>query len=732
MTTDARRSFAPRVAAALLPLALAVACSETTPAVDPFADLRAEAAAPRGPLAPRSTAAAAEGGPIGAGAARPPVRGFVRRGRDGALGAPGGGSDLAAGGGGEFTVNFENAPMADVVRAMLEDGLGASYVLDPAVSGMVTIRTNAPLSRAQILPTLEEILRLNDAALVESAGVLRVIPREAVGLTAPLMTADSIAQRGLTTRVTPLRHVSVEDVRGVLEQFAPVAGALSYDANRNLVFSIGSSAEQRTIADLIALLDVNALAGRSVALVPLRSGDPEGVTGELDAIFAERGGRTPRLRFVPVERMSAVLVIAENPRLLDEALPVLQGLDQGADTLMQIHVMPVENREAAEMAQVLGAAFGVRATVTRAARAGGLAPGLTPSAAGAAPDAAAFAAEAEGGAAAAADIGGGGIGGGIDIGGATPTRGVARLSADEGSNAIIALADADGARRLRAAMRRLDHQPLQVMIQATLAEVTLNDRLEYGVRWFFERGNFAGSFSDVASGAVGAVFPGFSAVFDSGDVRAALSALDEITDVRFLSTPTLMVMDNQTARLQVGDQVPVTTRSSTSVSDPDAPIVTETEFRDTGIILTIRPRVNGNGLVQLDVRQEVSDVLPGPGGVNPTFSQRVVESTVAVDSGDTVAIGGLISEQGNRSRSGLPVLSNIPVVGALFGVTTTSAERTELIVLLTPVVVRDQQGARAATDELRDRLEGIFGPPPPSDPLTGPRRGALWSTGPGP
>lgn len=731
MTTDPRRFSAPRVAAALLPLALAVACSETTPAVDPFAGLRAEAAAPRGQLSARSAAAAAEDGPIGVGAARPPVKGFVRRGRDGALGATGGGSDLAAGGGGEFTVNFENAPLADVVRAMLEDGLGESYLLDPDVTGSVTIRTNAPLSRAQILPTLEEILRLNDAALVERAGVLRVVPREAVGLTAPLMTADSIAQRGLTTRVTPLRHVSVEDVRGVLEQFAPVAGALSYDANRNLVFSIGSGDEQRTIADLISLLDVNALAGRSVALVPLRSGDPEGVTGELDAIFAERGGRAPRLRFVPVERMSAVLVIAENPRLLDEALPVLQGLDQGADTLMQLHVMPVENREAAELAQVLGAAFGVRATVTRAARGGGLAPGLTPSAAGAAPDAAAFAAEAEGGAAAASDFGGGDLGG-VDVGGAAPTRGVARLSADEASNAIIALADADGARRLRAAMRRLDQQPLQVMLQATLAEVTLNDRLEYGVRWFFESGNFSGGFSDVASGAVGAVFPGFSAVFDSGDVRAALSALDEITDVRFLSTPTLMVMDNQTARLQVGDQVPVTTRSSTSVSDPDAPIVTETEFRDTGIILTIRPRVNSNGLVQLDVRQEVSDVVPGPGGVNPTFSQRVVESTVAVDSGDTVAIGGLISEQGNRSRTGLPVLSNIPVVGALFGVTTTSAERTELIVLLTPVVVRDQQGARAATDELRGRLEGIFGPPPPSDPLTGPRRGALWSTGPGP
>jgi general secretion pathway protein D len=685
--------------AALLPTLL-LGCAEPGARRDPFAGLRAEAEAAPGPLRPE---AAASGRFAATEPDRPPVRGFVRRGGGAGLPTPGGGEGPP----GDFTINFEGANLREVVRAMLEDGLGANYVLDPAVSGSVTMRTNRPLRREEILPTLEEILRLNDAAIVDRGGVFSILPGDAVGRAAPVLTARDAAARGLSIRVTPLRFVTVADVREVLSAFEPIAGGVTYDPRRNLVFSIGTAEEQRTIAEILQVLDANAFAGRSLALQPLRHADPEAVGEELSDIF---GGGEP-IRFLPINRLGAVLIIAEAPGLMEDARALARSLDQiGAET-PQLYVYAVENRDASELAQMVGGLLGVDVTVSGGGRSGALGPGLTAETTG---DDAALAA-ADAGAPAPAPASGGGPG----------AEGVVRIAADEGGNAIVALATADGARRVESALRRLDRQPLQVMIQATLAEVVLNDRLEFGVRWFFESGNWSGGFSDFADGAVGAVFPGFSAVFETADIRVALSALDQVTDVRLLSSPTLMVLDNETARLQVGDQVPVTTRSSTSVTDPQAPIVTETEFRDTGVILTIRPRVNDSGLVMLDIRQEVSEVVPSGDADNPTFSQRVVESSVAVDSGDTVAIGGLIRESDSRSRAGLPGLSRIPILGAAFGGSEFQGARTELIVLLTPRVVRNQRDARAATAELRDKLRGVFGPPPETYPLTGAARGSL-------
>ncbi len=716
----------------LAPLALAVAtgCTELEPGGDPFAQLRADAAAPRPDVLPGAIPGPA--GPISGPAGPRPVEGFVRRGRPAVL-TPDGGDGPAPVTEGEFTLNFDNADLREVVRVMLEDGLRANYIIDPEVTGTVTMRTNRPLTRDELLPTLEEILRLNDAAVIDQGGVLSVLPRQAAGLAAPLITSRTAAARGLTVSVTPLRYVRVEDLRAVLDSFAPVAGTITYDPRRNLVFSIGTAAEQQSIADVIALLDVDAMAGRSFALQPLRNAGPESVAEEMTEIFRTDGEGTGGVRFLPIERMNAVLVIAETSRLLDEAVPLLRGLDQGGIDQEQLYVYAVENRSAVEVARVLGDIFGV--PVAAADRADtGLAPGLSSQTGfssgtttggvdtvgtGTAVDAldAARAADVipapeESGSGFAPEI-------------AAASGDVSRIAADEASNTIVAVATQDGARRVQSALRRLDVQPLQVMLEATLAEVVLNDQLEFGVRWFFESGNFGGTFSDVSSGAVGAVFPGLTAVFETADIRVALSALDAITDVRLLSSPTLMVLDNQTARLQVGDQVPVQTRSSTSVDNPDAPIVSETEYRDTGVILTIKPRVSESGLVLLDIRQEVSDVVQTADAVNPTFSQRVVQSTVSAGSGETVAIGGLIRESTSRNRTGIPVLSSVPVVGALFGATELGGERTELIVLITPTVVRDQGGARAATDELRQKLSGIYAPRVQGDPLTGPRRRSI-------
>jgi general secretion pathway protein D len=247
------------------------------------------------------------------------------------------------------------------------------------------------------------------------------------------------------------------------------------------------------------------------------------------------------------------------------------------------------------------------------------------------------------------------------------------------------------------------------LIEATIVEVRLTDNLKYGLQWFFRAGDTTSTLSDTTSGTIASSFPGFSYFLSTTDVQVVLNALTEITDVNVVSSPQLLVLDNESARLQIGDEVPVAVQSSQSTIDPSAPLVTTIEYRDTGVILEVTPRVNAGGLVVLEIIQEVSSIseTASSTGNSPIISQRRFESTVAVQGGETIALGGLIQDTRTDSITGIPVLAEIPILGNLFKSTTDRIDRTELLVLLTPRVVRDLQDARDVTTELRERLTGL-------------------------
>ena len=618
---------------------------------------------------------------------------------------PGGRVQIAQAGPGEFTLNFADADLREVIRAMLQDSLETNYTLDPRVQGMVTLQTSRPLSREQILPTLEEILRLNGAALVEGDGIFRIVPIEEAGRAAPNLSFNDLRGRGLSVRVVPLRFVSAPEIEGLLESFGPVAGGLRVDAGRNLVFLTGTRQELNSLSNMISVLDVDWMKGMSFALQPLKATAPDTMISELEQIFEDPSGPklSGLLRFVPIERMNAVLVISKQPRYLDEALQWIARLDQGGGDQKRVHVYYVQNRRAADLAEVLGQIFGVE-TATFGDSTADLAPDLTPITLSTG--------EAPGGEAAppppAPPLGGGPSAGGE--GASLAGLGEVRIIADEESNSLVTLASSADYEVVAAALRQLDILPLQVLIEATIAEVTLTEDLEFGVRWFFQEGNSEFTFSDLAEGAIGAVFPGFSYVFSSSDARIALNALDGLTDVEVLSAPSLVVLDNQTGKLEVGDQVPVATRSSVSTTDPDAPTVNEVEQRDTGVILTVTPRVNAGGLVILEVVQEVSDAVQTESSAidSPTIRKRKLESTIAIQSGETVALGGLIRNEREDVSRGIPILSDIPILGNLFTAVDDQDVRSELIVLLRPVVIRDSSDARAITDELQRKMRTIF------------------------
>ena len=289
-----------------------------------------------------------------------------------------------------------------------------------------------------------------------------------------------------------------------------------------------------------------------------------------------------------------------------------------------------------------------------------------------------------------------------------------RIIADEANNALVILATPEEYRMIDAALTKLDVVPLQVLIESTIAEVELNDELEYGVQWFFQSGSSQFNLSEPADpGSAPRAFPdftGFSYLFASADdIRVTLNALSTLTDVNIISSPSLMVLDNQTAEIQVGDQVPIASQSAVSVVDPDAPIVNSIEYFDTGVILRVTPRVNAGGLVTMEIEQEVSDVgeTLTSGIDSPTIDQRRILTTVAIQSGETVTLGGLIRDRRAELESGIPVLREIPVLGKLFGQSFESAARTELLVLITPRVVRSQLDARQVTEELRKRIRAV-------------------------
>jgi general secretion pathway protein D len=256
-------------------------------------------------------------------------------------------------------------------------------------------------------------------------------------------------------------------------------------------------------------------------------------------------------------------------------------------------------------------------------------------------------------------------------------------------------------------IQSLDVVPSQVLIEAVIAEVTLNDDLQYGVQWQLQKGGTpTASFSSLITGGVAAAFPGFNYAVNAANIAATLSALNALTHVNVISTPSLMVLDNKTARLQIGDQVPITTQTATSTVTANTAIVNSVTMQDTGVILAVTPRINESGRVQLEIEQEVSSVVKTTTSNidSPTIQQRRVKTTVVVNDGEVLALGGMIQDQASKTSNQLPLLGDLPGLGAMFSNRSNSVSKTELIILITPRVVRDGAESRLVTEEYRRKM----------------------------
>lgn len=607
------------------------------------------------------------------------------------------GASTARSGRGNIVVKLVDVPTADAVQQILGDTLGLNYVIEGEASGSVTIQTARPVDQRSLLQMLAGALASNNLVLINEGGFYRVAPADAAATASRIVSygANPTDLRvGPGVQVVPLRHISAVEMEKILRPIASEGAVARVDTARNLLILKEDARNLVSMLEMVDLFDVDYMAGMSFAVLPVKNTSASLLVGELEQLFGAASGSPMAgvVRFIPIERLNSVLAISAQPHHLDQVQAWMRQLDRtGSMADQSFHVIPLQNRPAREVAELLQKSLTPADSAAEAALSA-VNPALTPVITDStAPGASVPAVE-------------------VTVPAiSSPSSKPARILADEANNSLVILASAEEYQLLQQVIALLDVTPNQVMLEATIAEVTLNDDLAFGITWFLQDGEFDLSFSDLDNGAVASTFPGFSVLVDGADGRAALNAVASVTDVKVLSSPSLMVLDNRTATLQVGDQVPVVTQTAVSTIDPDAPIVNSVELRDTGVILKVTPRVNEGGRVMLDIEQEVSDVVETrtSGIDSPTIQQRKIKTSVAVDNGETIALGGLIRDKVTDGETKVPLLGDIPAIGELFRSTTQRNERTELVVLITPRVVGGADDARRITQELTDRMRGV-------------------------
>lgn len=583
-----------------------------------------------------------------------------------------------------YELSFNDADIRGVIDAVLGDMLKVDYVIAPAVQGRITFRTSRPIARTALLPALEAALSSVSAAIVKSDQTIHVVPMDEAPQRmrgAHRITPAAPQTPGFAVEILPLRYVNANEMKSVLDSFVPKGTVLQADTNHGHLVIAGSSQDRAAVLRTVEHFDVDWLQGMTFAIFRLDQSRPDVIVSELRTIF--HGALdlfSNRVRLVPLERMQSVLGMARNKADLELVSQWIARLDVSKSGDRSIFVYNVQNGSAKDLVSALrqvltGETAALQGPSVQAGSTAQTSVGLQPR-------------------------GGGG--------GSQSGSSVARLVAIEENNSLLFYGTDEEYEVIRTALRQIDVLPRQVMIEAILAEVTLNDNLRYGVQWFFDSGENTVTLSATDGGSVASQFPGFSYVYAGrADARVVLNALESKTEVRILSAPKLSVLNNQKASLQVGDQVPIVTQTSQSTDAAGAPLVSTIQMRDTGVILEVTPRVNDNGNVILDVMQEVSEVAQttSSGIDSPTIQRRKIHSVVATRDGHTVALGGLIRENGGRGNSGVPLLKDIPVLGHMFKNNTVDMRRTELVVLLVPHVMRNQSQTQSVVDALVDGLD---------------------------
>ncbi len=702
-------------------------------------------------------------------------------------------------GDGAVTFNFENQPVQAVVKAILGDLLKVNYTIVPGVQGNISFATSQPVDSGQALPILEMLLSWTGNALIKrDGGYVVVTAKNAVaGNLVPGLSANAPGA-GMQAQLFPLHYISATEMQKLIKPFAREDAILLVDPARNLLVMAGTPGELANYARTVRTFDVDWLKGMSVGVFSLQRAGVEEVTPKLESLFG-KDGNTPlagMVRFIPIKRTNALVVISTQPDYLREVGDWIHRIDQGGGNEPRLFVYDVRNVKASDLARYLGQIYGSSSGGSGASGSSGgeVGPGLNSAtlgggnASGMGSGAGSFgSSSADGLGSSGTGNGGlnsGGLGGSIDTnsglgagspggaqagtdggfnsgqngtqgglngggygsgsggagnsdssfsGGNTDQQyasrdGSIRISSVDNNNQLLVHARPSQWAEIEDAIKRLDVVPLQVQIETRILEVSLTGQFQFGVQWYLEglirgtnngNGTYTpgqpGNQQQIALGQGGVNYnpgtatnlgDGFFYSFVNNNLQVALRALETSGNTKTLSAPSLVVLNNQIAHINVGDSVPINQTSVSTIGTSNT--YNQVQYLKTGVMLNVQPRVNPGGLVYLNLQQQVSNPnYTNAQNGNPTISQREIATQIAVQNGQTVLLGGLIQQNESNIDSGIPGLNQIPFLGRLFGSTSRNRNRTELIVLITPRVIRGSEDAKNITDDYQRAFESL-------------------------
>jgi general secretion pathway protein D len=659
---------------------------------------------------------------------------------------------------GDIVFNFTNQPIEAVINSVMGDLLHENYSIAQGVKGDVSFSTSKPVNKQQALSILETLLSWTDNAMIRQGDRYVILPanQAVAGKLVPEMPVARPSS-GLSARLFPLHYISATEMQKLLKPFARDNAFLLVDPGRNVLSLAGTPDELANYQDTIDTFDVDWLKGMSIAVYGLQRATVGELMPELKKMFGPDSGMpmAGMVRFLPIDRTNSVVAISAQPRYLSEVGDWIHTIDEGGGNEPQMYVYDVRNMKASDLAKYLRQIYGNgQIKDDSAAR---VAPGLRTRSLS----------SLNGNGSSAGGMGlsgtgqgmGSGAGMGLSGSNGSPQGGMQQNEEEtddeptddnaggvEGTDSETASSDSGASKRLddstritaqkssnqllirtrpaqwaeiESAIKRLDNAPMQVQIETRILEVNLSGELDLGVQWYLGKlaGNSGSTTVANASGSQGALGGGGAGLgatdslfysFVSNNLQVALHALETNGRTQVLSAPSLVVMNNQQAQIQVGDNIPISqTTVNTNVSNTT---LSSVEYVQTGVILDVVPRINPGGLVYMDIQQQVSDAdntAASDSNGNPRISTRSVSTQVAVQSGQTVLLGGLIKQDNSDTASSVPYLGRIPGLRWLFGSTSKSKKRTELIVLITPRVVTSNSQARQVTDDYRQQLQLI-------------------------
>ena len=693
----------------------------------------------------------------------------------------------AAAGGNAVTFNFENQPVQAVVKAILGDLLQQNYTIVPGVEGNISFSTSEPVDSSQAMPILETLLSWTHNTLIKTDGRYVVMPeKDAVqGNVAPSLGAAA-PTGGMQARLFPLHYIAADQMQKLLKPFARPDSILLADNARNVIVVAGTPDELENYNRTVRTFDVDWLRGMSVGVFNLQHASVDDLMPQLDSMFGPKGD-TPlagMLRFIPIKRTNALVVISTQPNYLSEVGDWIAKIDLGGGNEPQLYVYDVRNVNASDLAHYLAQIYTDSAGNSGSDHGGAVAPGAggattlgignnaSGSSSGMGSTAGSFGSSTTGGLSSGLGSSGGssgsfpststsgtgssfgstssgGIGGSTGVSGVGMNGGLSnnnnqdqgysskdgsiRIGSVDANNQLLVRARPAQWLEILGAIKQLDVPPLQVQIETRVFEVDLTGDLEYGVQWYLQGlaggstnssggytpgnpeahrmiglGGGIGSNSNSTNSYSGQPFF-YSFLSSNGKFQVAVNALESSQNTKTLSAPSLVVLNNQIAHIQVGNQIPVNqTYYNGLTTGTTATTVGQVEYIPTGIILDVQPRVNPGGLIYLNIDQQVSSTLGSANSQgNFTIQQRQIATQLGVQNGQTVLLGGLIQQTNSDNGQGVPLLSDIPVLGKLFGSTGKSKSRTELIVLITPRVITDSDDAKQITDDYQNGFESL-------------------------